>query len=79
MSVIDAQRRQMNGSQSALEPRSRLAPHEMGSTPSREDDDAPERGAHANNTIKWSWSTKLRTDISPFEPSGLNANPVRCQ
>jgi hypothetical protein len=51
----------------------------MGSTPSREDDDAPERGAHAKHTIKSSWSAKLRTDMSPFEPSGLDANPVRCQ
>jgi hypothetical protein len=36
----------------------------------------PPSVAQANNTIKLSWSAKLRADTSPFEPSGLNANPA---
>jgi hypothetical protein len=49
----------------------------MGSTPSHEDDDTFERGARANITIDVFLIGKLRTDLSPFEPRGLNA--ARCR
>jgi hypothetical protein len=51
----------------------------MGSTPSHEDDDISERGAHANITIDVLLVGKPRTDMSPFERRGLNTNATRCQ
>jgi hypothetical protein len=51
----------------------------MGSTPSHEDDDTSERGAHATITIGAFLVGKPRTDMSPLERRGLNAKPTRCQ
>jgi hypothetical protein len=48
----------------------------MGSTPSHDHDGASERGAHANITIDVFLLGKPRSDMSQFEPRGLNANPT---
>jgi hypothetical protein len=56
-----------------------LARREMGSSPSHEDDDTSERGAHANITIDVFLTRTRRTDVSLFEPRGLNTNATRCQ
>jgi hypothetical protein len=42
----------------------------MGSTPSHEDDETSESGAHANITIDVFLVGKPRTDMSPFERRG---------
>jgi RNA polymerase primary sigma factor len=45
----------------------------MGSTPSHEDDDTSESGAHANITLDVFLVGEPRTEMSLFEPRGLNA------